>query len=103
MRDTIRTRLLTALIVLFSPSIVPAQREVWVGPARPESPKTVTFKVIRFENPQVDQEKLANFPFQKLSGAKMVLELEGIRFVSSPIKIQDSQGSCTIADVPPGV
>jgi hypothetical protein len=70
------------------------QKEIPIGPSRASSPKTVTFRFIRTAD--------STFNLDRLNGEKIVLERDGIEYVSTPIKTRGSEGVCTIAGVPPG-
>jgi hypothetical protein len=70
------------------------QREISIGAPRPESPKTIIFKLFREES--------ASLSFDKLLGYQAVLEREGTRYLSSPLKGTDSDLNCMFSDVPPG-
>ena len=85
-----------------------SQTEVAIGPARPESPKKVVFELVQWEDPvalavaAADGQKIASIPLEKFAGFEIVLEQNDQKFVSSPIAVQGPQGSCSIANVPPG-
>ena len=56
-----------------------AQREVSIGPARPNAPKTLAFKLIQGGD--------ATFNLEKMSDSNIILEHNEARFVSSPIRV----------------
>lgn len=94
MKGIARHSALLVLMVLLQLPTAVSQREVSIGPARPDSPKTLTFKFVREED--------SIFNLERLNSSEIILEKDGVRLVSSPITIQDSEGSCTIPNVAPG-
>lgn len=79
-----------------------SQTEVSFGPARPDSPKTVSFKLVRMEEVATDEGVPVTFDLERLTNSTIVLERDGAEFISSPIKIQDSAGSCIMRNIAPG-
>ncbi len=71
-----------------------AQRVVFVGPPEANALKTVTFTFVKSgERP---------FPLGRFDGAKIVLERDDIKFLSSPISVIDDKGVCSFVNVPQG-
>jgi hypothetical protein len=93
MDRTIRDGSLLTLAFLLSVTAAFAQKEVSIGAPRPGSPKTVTFRIV------VEDQSLR---LDRLIESTMVLEKDGTKLVSTPIKEEESQGVCTIREVPPG-
>jgi hypothetical protein len=71
-----------------------AQKEVSIGPARADSPKTVTVRLLPGPNSQSTMDKLAD--------STAVLQRRMKEYVSTPIKFNESEGACTIEQVVPG-
>jgi hypothetical protein len=94
MERVIRVYAALAFAVLLQTSAAVAQTEVSLGPPRPDSPKTVTFRFTRSADTQFSLDRIIN--------STVVLEQDGAKYVSSKIKIHDLEGICTIAEVPPG-
>jgi hypothetical protein len=72
----------------FSQTVVP------IAPPGPNSPKTVTIRFVRTEDSVVK--------LDRLDGFNVVLEKDGAKYTSKPIAVLDTEGFCTIANVPPG-
>ena len=79
---------------LLAPSAYP-QREVPVGPQRPEAPKTVVFYFSAAQE--------SRFPLERLDGQKIkLLTSDDHGYQSTGIVIEDGHGTCKLENVPPG-
>ena len=79
---------------LLAPSAHP-QREVSVGPQRPEAPKTVVFYFSAAPE--------SRFSLERLDGQKIkLLTSDDHSYQSTGIVVEDGHGTCKLENVPPG-
>jgi|WetSurMetagenome_2_1015567.scaffolds.fasta_scaffold382803_1 hypothetical protein len=86
--------ILAILAVLLQTTFAIAQKEVWIGPAKEDSPKTVTVRILPNANSRSMIDKLAD--------STAVLQRRAKEYVSTPIKFKVSEGACSIEQVVPG-
>jgi hypothetical protein len=86
--------MLAILAILLQTTLAMAQKEVSIGPAREDSPKTVEVRLLPSANSQSMIDKLAN--------STAVLQRRAKEYVSTRIKFNASEGACSIEQVVPG-
>lgn len=82
------------LAAILQANLVLAQKEVAIGPARIGSPKTVTIRLVSSAGEPSSMDKLVD--------STAVLYRRENKYASTPIKLNASEGACTVEQVVPG-